>query len=93
MKKQTETNETELHFVNTLTHDKHNPLTCGFCLSYAGAGDIKLVQHNGFDNLTDEDIEKFEQIVAMLKLMKFAKDKENRNGKDFTRDSYCLDCC
>ena len=93
MKKQTETNETELHFVNTLTYDKYNPLTCGFCLSYASAGNVKLVQHNGFDNLTDEDIEKFEQVIAMLKLMKFAKDKESENGKDFTRDSYCLDCC
>lgn len=75
-----ETNETELHFLNTLTHDKHNPLTCGFCLSYASARNVKLVQHNGFDNLTDEDIEKFEQVVAMLKLMKFAKDEKNRRS-------------
>lgn len=69
-KKQIETNKTKLHYVNTLTYDTHNPLTCGFCLSYGGAGeDIKLVEHNGFKNLKAEDVDAFRRIADMLEVI------------------------
>ena len=69
-KEQIKTNEVELRFINTLTHDKHNPLTCGFCLSYSGIGeDIKLVEHNGFKNLKAEDIDAFRRVADMLEAM------------------------
>jgi len=92
MKKKTEIDtEKELVFRNTLTHDKCSPELHGFCLMYGEDNNTKIVEHNGFGNLTDEDIQKFEQILNMLKFMKFVKESENEKG--ITRDCYWSSSC
>lgn len=69
----------DIQYINLLTHDKFPPEICGFCLQY---GKDKLtgktfVHHNGFDNISQEDVENFEQILNTLKVFVAIKEKYN----------------
>ena len=66
----------DIKYINLLTHDKFPPEICGFCLQYGKdklTGEI-FVHHNGFDNISQEDVENFEQILNMLKVFVAIKD-------------------
>jgi len=66
----------DIHFMATLTHDKHEPAFHGFCLYFIHDEDGNvMVQHNGLEYIKQKDIQELKEIVKLLECI--AELKEN----------------
>lgn len=66
----------DIHFMATLTHDKHEPAFHGFCLYFIHDEDGNaIIQHNGFENIKQKDIQEFKEIVKLLEYVFERKEK------------------
>ena len=64
----------DITYMNTLTHDKYDPKYNGFCLTISHDYNGKIiVEHNGLDKVTDEDITKLREIANALEFLKKLK--------------------
>ena len=61
-------------YMNTLTHDEYDPKYNGFCITISHDYNGKfIIEHNGLDNVTDEDITKLREIANALEFLKLLK--------------------
>ena len=57
-----------IKFVNTLTHDRFPPWQCGFAfIAWRDENHNRVIEHNGFDYVTEEDVEVLESMLEMVK--------------------------
>lgn len=64
-----------IKFVNTLTHDKFPPWQCGFAfIAWRDENHNRVIEHNGFGYITEEDVEVLESVLEMVKF----KAEENK---------------